>query len=256
MRDNLAFRESFNVAREFRHRNRSRDLQAEERRLRERSILVPKVAKVLRDCFDDEIDVEVAAGRIKKICPNKELQREIFGLFTTPSSEPTIIEKELVIKKHEIEQGKQRLRSWVQATRAMDALREHADAGEEDAIEILADIAKDAIQTLLSVKRTRPETVQKVARRSISWPLLAIIEPDWEDEAVKRIMRLEFGKDLEVFYTPFRAARGTDENYPARKWAKAAVRVLEETRWRYLTFNLFGRNSKSSFSSKIWDSPI
>jgi hypothetical protein len=51
-----------------------------------------------------------------------------------------------------------------------------------------------------------------------------------------KLESLQLGSGLELLRTRFRQTRGADENYPARQWAKAAVRTVEETRWRYISF--------------------
>lgn len=50
------------------------------------------------------------------------------------------------------------------------------------------------------------------------------------------IAELELGADLRGFKAEFRKARGVEAHLPARRWAKAAVRAIEETRFRILMF--------------------
>ena len=57
---------------------------------------------------------------------------------------------------------------------------------------------------------------------------------------------LNLGADLRVMRIRFRKAQGTDANLPARRWAKAAVRVAEETRWRRIVVGSIIRNFGSS----------
>jgi hypothetical protein len=58
----------------------------------------------------------------------------------------------------------------------------------------------------------------------------------WQTAAAQQLQGLELGKELEVLQVRFESARGPDENYPARQWAKAAVRTLEETRRRFIMY--------------------
>jgi hypothetical protein len=62
---------------------------------------------------------------------------------------------------------------------------------------------------------------------------LASDEAGWEKSAQERIAKLELGADLQWFKVRFRKARGTDANLPARLWARAAVRTIEETHFRF-----------------------
>ena len=200
---------------------------------------MPKVGKALRAYLADEIDAAAVAKRISKICPNKELQHKILDLYAAHFSTPKKTDDEIVKEEREIARGEQVLRAWVKASRAMDTLTEHAGEGTEDAIKDLVEVADSAIKALMIAEETHPDAVKKIARERHSWPMLMFIESDWQDQAIRRVRSLELGKGLEIFRTPFRTARGTDENYPARKWAKAAVRTLDETRWRFLVFSLF-----------------
>jgi len=65
-----------------------------------------------------------------------------------------------------------------------------------------------------------------------TWPVIARDEPGWERSAVGEIQQLELGKGLSVFKTRLKQVRGSDVNLPARRWAKSAVRTIDETRWR------------------------
>lgn len=240
----LAFHELTCEVRALRHKKRWKELRAKERKLAERSKVMPKFGEALRAFLADEIDAATVARRIRRICPNKKLQREILDFFAAPSPPPTMTAEEMAREQQDIARAERILHAWKKTTLAVDLLGEHADAGEAEAIKNLADVAEHAIQRLMIAEKRHPETARKVARGRMLWPLLAGIEPGWEEEGLKRIERLELGKDLEFLRAPFRAARGTDENYPARQWAKTAVRALEETRRRVQVFGHYGEEFK------------
>jgi hypothetical protein len=80
----------------------------------------------------------------------------------------------------------------------------------------------------------------------MQWPVLADDEPGWEETAIKRVAALKLGVGLRVFKVRFRQARGADANLPARLWAKAAVRVAEETRLRLFMIAQLHRDFASS----------
>ncbi len=247
-RDLLIFLNLLIEARELEQRARWREVRSRERKLRERSALIPKFIKVLRVYLEGEIDAETVARRIKRICPKRELQKELFEYLVTPATAPARSTEELADEEKAITRREQTLRAWRQSTRSVETLAAQAAAGDEDATKNLVDIASHAVQSLVIAERSHPEVARKVARGTMLWPLLASVEPGWEGRAAERLRRLELGKGLEVLRTSFRAARGTDENYPARKWAKAAVRTLEETRRRLMV--TIGAGLRSWFLSR------
>ena len=240
----LAFHELTYEARELRNKKRAKEVRAKERKLVERSKFIPKFGEALRAFLADEIDAATVARRLRRICPDKKMQRELLDFFAAPSPPPTMTAEEMAREQQDITRDERILHAWKKTTHAVDILGEHADAGEAEAIKNLSDVAEHAIQRLMLAEKRHPETARKVARGRMLWPLMARNEPGWEEEGLKRIERLELGKDLEFLRTPFRAARGTDENYPARQWAKAAVRALEETRRRFQVFGDYGEEFK------------
>jgi hypothetical protein len=127
----------------------------------------------------------------------------------------------------------------------IDGLSVMADAaakGDEDAAKSLAQVAIHAAGLLLFTEKAKPELLRSVARGQPNWPVLASEEAGWEKRVVQRIADLQLGEELRWYKVRFRKARGVDANLPARRWAKAAVRAIEETRFRYLTYGTLLRN--------------
>ncbi len=213
-----------------------REVRARERKLHEQRAWIPKFVKVLRPYLDGEIDAYTVARRIKKICRKPKLQRELLDFLAAANLTAPRSEDGLAKERRDITHGEQLLRVRRQSTQSVNTLAEYAAAGEKDAIKGLVQIAQHAIESLMLAERMHPKAAREIAGGQSLWPLLASLDPNWERIAVKRVQGLELGKELAFLRTPFRAARGTDENYPARKWAKVAVRAIEETRRRYLTY--------------------
>ncbi len=65
---------------------------------------------------------------------------------------------------------------------------------------------------------------------------MASDKPGWEKDALKHVTDLGLGADMQAYGVWFRQARGTDVNLPAWPGAKAAVRTIEATRLRLLSF--------------------
>ena len=105
------FRDLFNEARELRHRNQSKDLRAKKRRLQDCAPFMPKVGNALRAYFAEKIDAEAVARRIRKICPEEQLQRKILDLFAAGVSTPKMTDEELAREERDIARGKKVLSS-------------------------------------------------------------------------------------------------------------------------------------------------
>lgn len=91
------------------------------------------------------------------------------------------------------------------------------------------------------------------------WPVIGREEAGWEKFAVDQISELGLGKGAPKFKSPLRKVRGSDVHLPARRWARAAVRAIDETRWKapfffHMVNKLGGSGEWASFSIKRgWD---
>jgi hypothetical protein len=234
--DSLAeFTILFSEARDVRLRQQWRELRERQRRF----AAFPKVGKVLRKYLSEEIAPEEAARRIRKICPDDGVARAALDFFTAPPPSAAASEKQLAVRKAEIDRSERILKSWKEASRHIEILASYANAGEPDAVKDLVELGHHAVQFLMFTKLTHPDVVRVISRSKTLWPLLVSTTSSWQKSAAQQLKGLELGKDLEVFQVRFEEARGADENYPARQWAKAAVRAIEETRWRFLTYGQY-----------------
>lgn len=127
-------------------------------------------------------------------------------------------------------------------------LAERANAGDSDAIRDLVRVGHEVIQFLLIAKLAHPELVRTVSKSEGLWPVLISRKSTWEKNVTAQLRGLELGTDLDVFHVRFESPRGPDENYPARQWAKAAVRNLEETRWRFVIYGQY----RSEFQQMVY----
>ncbi|MFZ1220597.1 MAG: hypothetical protein WAO00_14985 [Chthoniobacterales bacterium] len=213
-------------------------LKHDRRELRERKrifAVFPNVGRVLHKYLSGDIPPEETARRIRKLCPDDKVARAALDFFSAPPPEPSSKEQ-LAKKKGDIERSGRILKSWSEGSRHIGILAGYAHAGDADAIEDLVGIGHHAVQSLMIAKLTHPEAVRAISRSKALWPLLVSSRSPWEKSAAQQLEGLELGRDMEPFYVRFERPRGADENYPARQWARAAVRTLEETRWRHLTY--------------------
>ena len=254
--DFIQFQELYLEAHSIQTNRRLAEVRARERKLKERAALLPKFTKILHALFSDQIDATTAGRRIKRACPDEKVRREMFDFLTTPSTKPPMNEGQLAVEESrlaetqvDIERTSRVLRAWEQATRSLQMLHGQAIGGQEDAIKDLAEVAEQAIKTLMIAEKAHPDAVRNVARNRLLWPMLASKSSAWEQAARKRIERLKLGEGLEWLQVPFREARGADENYPARQWAKTAVRTIEHTRMRQLQFGEY----REGFEKLVFD---
>lgn len=199
-------------------------------------------------CRRELIDRKETARRIRTICPDNEIARDVLDFFSTPPKDSLPSADQLFEEKARIDRSKRVLRSWALAGRHIEILASYANAGDADAIKNLVKVGEHAVQLLLLAKLTHPEIVRTISRSQALWPLLVSAKSSWERTAARQLKGLELGKELEVLQVRFESARGPDQNYPARQWAKAAVRTLEETRRRLIMYKEY----REEFEQLIW----
>lgn len=230
------FVELFCEARDLKLKRRRRELRNRKRGLKKQAPLISKVGKILQEHLADEIDQEETARRIRRICPDDKTARSLLDFFSSPPKKSLPSEAQLIREKARIDRSERILRSWTQASRHIEILATHANTGDADAITNLAELGHHVVQFLLVAKRIHPEVVRSVSKSQGLWPLLVSAKSSWEKDAARQLEGLELARNLEILQVRFTSLRGSDENYPPRQWAKAAIRTLEETRRRVMTY--------------------
>jgi hypothetical protein len=252
--DRLAFIEFFTAATDRVQELKKKELSRREAEMVQRKARLAKlecanrkVMPILAKAMNNRIPVGVAARRIKSLVPDTTLLKELFEVLSravvaTPEQVAkqtrTIARREAKLARDEADLDRSsRLLKWRGAIHdGLSRLAKAATAGDLDAAKGLAGAATDATGLLFAVERLHPELLRPMARGQMYWPVLASEEAGWEKGAMQRVADLELGADLQWFKVRFRKARGADANLPARLWAKAAVRAIEETRFRFLCF--------------------
>jgi len=112
----------------------------------------------------------------------------------------------------------------------LEKLSDNAFAGNQSAAKFLVELATHLSWRISALEKQQPQIVSEIARKQNVWPVLAITQPGWEKMSQTRIDELELGKDIRHIDIPFRKTSGCDGNYPARRWAKAAVHCINMTR--------------------------
>lgn len=142
------------------------------------------------------------------------------------------------------------------ARKAHDGLVEllaFAENGNEVGLRQLVQHAVCATQLVGFKAKQYPDTARIVARGEYCWPLIVFAEDEWLEMAERRTGKLDLGTNVPFPRACFRRSRGTDADYPARCWAKAAVRTLEDAKWRVVTFFMREKEIKAVVAAKGWE---
>lgn len=114
----------------------------------------------------------------------------------------------------------------------LEKCSDDAFAGNQAAVKWLVDLATHLSWRISALEKKQPKIMSEIARKINVWPVVADTQPGSNEETLARLDELGLGKDIPPQIEPsFRKARGCDENNPARRWAKAAVRCVNTTRF-------------------------
>ena len=200
-----------------------------------------KALALLNQMLKNELPVEATAEKLKRLLPNEKLRREIFDFWSnaikrTPDQRQKE-EDELAREGARLARDEKILTARKTISRWVTTLNDMAATGDEKAVEALVEAAYLSSLAVIAFEKQQPKMMERIARRQTVWPILTDGKPEWEKLAVERLTRLNLGADMTFYRTRFRQPRGAEVNLPARKWAKAAVRAIEDTRFRFLAFS-------------------
>lgn len=213
-----------------------RKLEREEKEWAELQNAIDKLAPLVASVFRGEIDGAEVSEDACKLVPQKELRRKVYDWYTEVINKDP---EEKARERAELEAAREDINGRGESLKhnrnILDSLNQLSDAaqeGDSKAAEALYDAAVMATSLLGIVARRHPEQFKAIAAMKGTWPVIASEEPGWEKTALDQIEKLELGKGLSAFKTRLKRVRGSDVNLPARRWARAAVRTIDETRWR------------------------
>jgi hypothetical protein len=109
---------------------------------------------------------------------------------------------------------------------SFDAIFTAARTGNIESFFRLVDLARKAALMVRIVETEKPEMASQLARNQQVWPIVVSQKTDWTSE-LQRLTKLRLGQGD----VPFHPARGSDENYAARRWAMQAVQYIRTMRW-------------------------
>ncbi len=225
-----------------------------------------KVYPVLMQMGAREIEHADGQRRLAKLVPDLDLRRQAFDrcgenlvkplLEGASSEELARFWSELAGDLEAMRQRERRGKKYLAGHGTIAELAEVAGKGDAEAAEMLVDLAAWAAGMLRCAQNLQPALFQAVARRKTHWAILVSDDTEKGKADLSRIAELDLGAELREIHVRFRKARGSDENYPARRWAKGAVRVAETTRWRLRVLSALIRDFHPSdaFREYCWDS--
>jgi hypothetical protein len=249
-RGRKVFIEFWMAAMERIQRNRAQELARERRKSKQLEVALDKLSPIILAALGGNEPIEAASADVQDLVPDAELRRKVFDLYAEwLKDNPEDLEqkrKELALDRSDVCRGEKLLKARATIQRGLMQLFEAVRNADAEAAEDLVEVAKLAAVLLSSAEKAQPELFKPIARWRTDWPVLAKHEASWEKAALQHIAELDLGAGLQVFHVRFRTVRGADANLPARRWAKAAVRVAEETKWRCVLFGGLIRDFGSS----------
>jgi len=207
---------------------------------------------LIKAVFEGRLDANEAGVEIRKLVPDPQTKKELVDFYKAAIAvKPTPVdgansEKEIRRKEINIARREKLLKAQTALQRGFRLLSDGIYAGDADAANDLAEAAIQGSRLLRAAEALHPDLFSRIAKGKPVWPVLATGETGWEKDAILRLANLGVGDDLVVYKARFRRARGCDENLPARRWAKAAVRTVEETQLRWLGLGFIIRDFGSS----------
>ena len=250
------------------HRRKLREIQKRENELRELEDAINKLSPLVREVLSGKRDGSSATPDAAELVPDENLRRKTYDWFesvlireSAPTSDEEMAaqEQDLAERNAELKYGNKILRCGSSILRDLTWLSDACGKGNSDAAEALLQAAIAAAGFLQIAESQHPEIFREHAAMNKLWPVYAKDEPGWEKAAVARVAKLELGKRLAIWETRLRPVRGSDIDLPARRWAKAAVRTIDETRmqWQiivHLMRELGGSGAWAEFAVKHnWD---
>ena len=232
----LDFIEFYTAARTHLAELKMKRLAVREAQLKKLMGASRKIRPFFQKYLRDEISLDDFASKIKQLVPDMTVVRELMELWTRAERakpEDVALSKEkIATDEADLRRRNRLLDAEAAITNGIATLTEAAKAGDPGAVSALAQAATNAGLMLHYIESVQPDLIRAVARQQTLWPVIASSETGWQVKAAERVATLDLGADMTWLRVRFRSVRGTDANLPARKWAKAAVRIIEETRFR------------------------
>lgn len=239
-KDQAAFFEFWLAAQTWLTAQGNKDLRRKKSEFAKFRKFVGKVGPVFRQIMRNELSPAEAGEKIKRLVPDDKLRRRVFDywaeIYKTTPEQLEKSKQEIAQEEARMAHDKKILAAGKTISDSVNQLHEMAMAGDEAAAKALLQAAYLPGLAVVSLEKQRREMMERIARRETVWPVLTDGKPGWEKKAAVRLTQLNLGVDMTSYQTRFRQPRGAGVNLPARKWAKAAVRTIEDTRFRHLVF--------------------
>lgn len=217
------------------NRVRGREIRQKAREWRELENAIHLLSPVVDSVMQGDLDGVVAVEDVVRLVPDEGMRRKVFDWYSDlleRKHEMRSLE-EIEADRKNLDAREKALKCVTSINNALIYLSEATEAGDPAAAEALLDAATTAAGFLKIETGRHPDQFKELAAMKNMWPVLAKDEPGWENDAVDQVNRLELGKRLKFLKTQLKQLRGSDVALPARRWARAAVRTIDETRWRF-----------------------
>jgi hypothetical protein len=172
---------------------------------------------------------------------------EFWGRIYQTRPEPLAQRKQEIAKREaQLARDETILNARKAISEGVEVLNKMAAAGDENAVAALLEAAYLPGTAVLALEQQQSEMMRRIAGRETVWPVVTDGSPGWEKRAAERLKKLDLGADLDFYRSRLRQPRGADECLPARKWAKAALRTIEDTRFRFMILGDLSKGFESA----------
>jgi hypothetical protein len=247
------------------HLNREsrRELSRKAKEWRELEKAIHKLSPLITSVLNGDQEAANASPDVSELVPDVEMRRKVFDWYSqliNREPEAGELESSESDDSEEKHAARARVLKWKESIQtSTEGLLRAIESGDAGAAEALIDAVTNATLSLMLATRMYPEVMKEAAAMKTLWPVIAREEPGWEKTAANQIAGLELGKGMIKFKSPLRKVRGSDVQLPGRRWAKAAVRTIDETRWKvpyffHMVNKLGGSDEWASWSIRHgWD---
>jgi hypothetical protein len=134
----------------------------------------------------------------------------------------------------------------------LEKLSDRAFGGDSNAAKSLVQLAIHLSVGIARLKKQQPGVMSGIARSLNVWPVVTDNQPAAYVEMLARLDGLGLGRGIRHIDPRFRKARGCDDNHAARRWAKAAVLCVTQTRFLQGQLVLSEKKAAAKMQSGLW----
>ncbi|MDB6032059.1 MAG: hypothetical protein JWM16_2397 [Verrucomicrobiales bacterium] len=237
--DYLHFLDALALLRAEQRKRKMKELLEHEQALK----LFPEALDMFLEALKPGADLDALQQKMGKLLKNPAHKKVVSGMIkqsvslgSTSLEARSLEASQLKRDEKQLKERQKHVYTINRTTTALEHIAKEALAGNQEAFKCLFEITQFTGALFQLASLAKPELAQSLAKWSTTWPLLISKEAHTSETLQKHLAGLQLGSGLVRLAPEFRRARGADENYPSRMWAKNAVQAIYRTRHRFLMF--------------------